>query len=164
MSEQFSHEHWMEQALLLASEAAKKGEVPVGAVVVLDNEIVGRGSNGPIYGCDPTAHAEIIALRDAAQRIQNYRLVDTSIYVTIEPCTMCLGAMVHARVKSLFYGAPERKSGVVDSNAQLHTADWLNHKLDVSGGYLEERCSQMISEFFAARRAAQKAQRLRAKA
>lgn len=147
----------MRYALALAEKAADAGEVPVGAVVVLNDEVVGEGWNQPISGHDPTAHAEILALRAAAQKVGNYRLVDADLYVTIEPCTMCAGAVVHARVRRLVYGAVEPKSGVVNSNGQLLEQPWMNHRVEVEAGVLAERCSARISEFFRLRRAEKKA-------
>lgn len=146
----------MREALLLARQAEQRGEVPVGAVVVKENEIVGRGFNQPIFSSDPTAHAEIMALRDAANFLSNYRLVDCTLYVTIEPCTMCAGAMVHARIKQLVYGASEPKSGVIASNAGLLDAQYMNHCVEQLGGVLAEECSDLISAFFKRRRQQQK--------
>lgn len=143
---------WMREAITLAKEAALNGEVPVGAIVVVDDKIIGRGFNQPISTCDPTAHAEIIALRDAAKRIGNYRLVDASLYVTLEPCTMCAGAMIHSRIKRLIYGASEPKSGVIHSQNNLFDAPYFNRKIDVSAGVCGDECSQIISAFFANRR------------
>ncbi len=155
-SEETNHEFWMREALQLARQAEEHDEVPVGAVVVKDNEIVGRGYNRPISSSDPSAHAEIVAMRDAAQRLQNYRLVGCTLYVTIEPCTMCAGAMVHARIKRLVYGAKEPKSGVIDSNAQLLQSEFLNHRIEEIGAVLETECSTMISKFFSQRRLAKR--------
>ena len=139
---------FMREALQLASCAEAAGEVPVGAVVVHEGEIVGRGWNKPISGCDPTAHAEIIALRDAATRLGNYRLPDCTLYVTIEPCAMCAGAIVHSRVARLVFGAPEPKAGVVLSNGQFLDRDNLNHKVRYQAGVLADECSGVISAFF----------------
>jgi len=147
---------FMREALQLASCAEAEGEVPVGAVVVHEGEIVGRGWNKPISGCDPTAHAEIIALRDAATRLSNYRLPDCTLYVTIEPCAMCAGAIVHSRVARLVFGAPEPKAGVVLSNGQFLDRDNLNHKVSYQAGLLADECSGMISAFFKKRRAAKR--------
>ena len=155
-SEETNHEIWMLEALQLARQAEAHDEVPVGAVVVKDNEIVGRGYNQPISSSDPSAHAEIVAMRDAAQHLKNYRLVGCTLYVTIEPCTMCAGAMVHARIKRLVYGAKEPKSGVIDSNAQLLQSEFLNHRIEQIGAVLETECSTMISEFFSQRRLAKR--------
>ena len=143
---------FMHQALALAKKAAALGEVPVGAVVVRDGEVVGRGWNQPISGRDPSAHAEIMALRDAARTADNYRLPGTTLYVTIEPCTMCAGAIVHARVERLVYGAAEPKSGVAASNGSIFEREYFNHRVQVSGGVLAQECAAEISAFFARRR------------
>jgi len=145
---------FMREALQLAGRAEAEGEVPVGAVVVHNGVIVGRGWNKPISGCDPTAHAEIIALRDAATRRSNYRLPDCTLYVTIEPCAMCAGAIVHSRIARLVFGAPEPKAGVVLSNGQFLDRDNLNHKVSYQAEVLADECSGMISAFFKKRRAA----------
>lgn len=147
-------EYWMQKALALAEAAGRAGEVPVGAVLVRDGELLGEGSNAPITTADPTAHAEIRALRAAATAVGNYRLTGTTLYVTIEPCAMCAGAMVHARVKRLVFGAREPRAGSVVSRAQLLDADYTNHRVEVTEGVLAERCSQLITEFFCERRAA----------
>ena len=147
-----SDQYWMGLALEQAELAAAKNEVPVGAVVVLDNELIGSGYNQMITACDPTAHAEIIALRDAAQTIENYRLMDATLYVTLEPCSMCAGAMVHSRIAHLVYGATEPKAGVAKSRDEFFTADFLNHRVTVEGGVCAEQCSSMLSDFFARRR------------
>ncbi|MBW0146508.1 tRNA adenosine(34) deaminase TadA [Marinobacter arenosus] len=147
-----SDELWMARALELAAQAASAGEVPVGAVVVLDGKEVGAGFNAPITGCDPTAHAEIRALRDAAARVGNYRLSGAVLYVTLEPCTMCVGAIVHSRVSRLVYGAPEPKAGAVESARRTLEEPHLNWDVSVVSGVLQQRCSEMISGFFSARR------------
>ena len=121
----------MQQAIILAREAEQMGEVPIGAVLVKDGEIIGRGMNRTIMDCDPTAHAEIVALRNAAKNIGNHRLVDTHLYVTLEPCTMCAGALIHARVSSLIYGATEPKAGAVVSSATVLKNESLNHQVEV---------------------------------
>ena len=146
------HDAFMRAALDQARQGFSAGEVPVGAVVVRDGEIVGRGFNQPIGGRDPTAHAEIVAIRDAARALGNYRLVGTTMYVTIEPCMMCVGAMVHARVGTLVFGAPEPKAGAVVSSCHAHELPSLNHRIDVVGGVLEEDCRAIIQEFFKTRR------------
>ena len=146
-------EHWMSRALQLAGEAAAKGEVPVGAVVVLDGKEIGAGFNAPISGCDPTAHAEIRALRDAGARVGNYRLPDATLYVTLEPCTMCVGAIVHARISRLVYGASEPKAGAIESARRTLEEPHLNWDVTAVGGVLSEQCSQVITEFFSRRRA-----------
>jgi tRNA(adenine34) deaminase len=146
-------EVWMSRALQLAGQAGTAGEVPVGAVVVLDGKEIGAGFNAPISGCDPTAHAEIRALRDAAARVGNYRLSGATLYVTLEPCTMCVGAVVHSRISRLVYGAAEPKAGAVESARQTLSEPHLNWRVDSVGGVLADQCSHVISEFFARRRA-----------
>jgi tRNA(adenine34) deaminase len=146
------HDTFMRAALEEARKGFDAGEVPVGAVVVLDGAIVGRGFNQPIGSRDPTAHAEIVALRAAATALGNYRLVGTTLYVTIEPCLMCVGAMVHARVATLVFGAPEPKAGAVVSSCRAHELPSLNHRIEVVSGVLEEDCRAIIQEFFKTRR------------
>ena len=143
---------WMQTALQLATQAETQGEVPVGAVLVQDDQMIGAGANAPIGQCDPTAHAEIVALRQAATRINNYRLVDTTLYVTLEPCVMCIGAIVHARVKRLVYGALDTKAGAVCSAFQIIEANKLNHHVACEGGLLGDVCGNLLSEFFRSRR------------
>ena len=147
-----THDRFMRAALEEARRGFAAGEVPVGAVVVLDGEIAGRGYNQPIGSRDPTAHAEVVALRAAAQVIGNYRLVGSTLYVTIEPCLMCVGAMVHARVATLVFGAPEPKAGAVVSSCRAHELPSLNHRIEVAGGVLEDDCRAIIQEFFKTRR------------
>ena len=142
----------MRDALGLAGEAARLGEVPVGAVVVVDGEVVGRGFNRPITSTDPTAHAEIVALRDAAQRLGNYRLTGATMYVTVEPCLMCVGALVHARIGTLVYGAPEPKAGAVDSTQRAHEHAALNHRMTVISGVLASESRELMQRFFKERR------------
>ncbi|MGB0732937.1 MAG: tRNA adenosine(34) deaminase TadA [Pontibacterium sp.] len=151
------HLQYMHHALSLANKAAELGEVPVGAVVVVDGVIVGEGWNRPITDNDPTAHAEVVALRDAAKNVDNYRLVNADMYVTIEPCSMCAGAMVHARIARLIYGATEPKAGVAQSRTEFFKSPWLNHRIEVIGGVLGDECSAKISAFFKQRRAVIKA-------
>ena len=143
---------YMQVALELAVQAAEVGEVPVGAVVVKDGEIIGHGSNAPIGRHDPTAHAEIQAMRDAAQRLGNYRLVGCSLYVTLEPCAMCSGAIQHARIARLVYGASDPKTGACGSVVDLMNEPRLNHHTEVTGGVMAEACGALLSSFFAARR------------
>jgi tRNA(adenine34) deaminase len=145
-------ERFMRAALEEAHLAGDRGEVPVGAVVVLDDAIVGRGYNQPISACDPTAHAEIVALREAGRRVGNYRLTGATVYVTIEPCQMCVGAMVHARIARLVYGAPEPKAGAVESAMRAHEHAALNHRLEALGGVLEDECRAVMQGFFQKRR------------
>lgn len=142
----------MRAALGLAREAGAAEEVPVGAVVVVGGEIVGRGYNQPILGNDPTAHAEIMALRDAARRLGNYRLPGSTLYVTLEPCVMCTGAIMHARVARVVYGARDPKTGAAGSIIDLYREDRLNHHAEIEGGVLAEECGALLSSFFAARR------------
>ena len=145
-------EGFMRAALELAREARERGEVPVGAVLVMDGEIVGRGFNQPVGLNDPTAHAEIVALRQAGQETGNYRLPGSTMYVTIEPCQMCVGAMVHARVARVVYGTPEPKAGAIESAMRAHEHPSLNHRLEVTGRVLEDDCRELIQTFFAERR------------
>lgn len=142
----------MGQALGLARQGGMLGEVPVGAVVVFENRIVGRGFNSPISRHDPTAHAEIQAMREAALHLGNYRLVGCDLYVTLEPCVMCAGAIMHARIARLFYGASDPKTGACGSIVNLFQENRLNHHTSVSGGILATECGRMLSDFFAARR------------
>jgi tRNA(adenine34) deaminase len=143
---------YMNMALELARQAAALGEVPVGAVVVRDDEVIGRGFNRPIGGHDPSAHAEIAALRDAGQQVGNYRLPGATLYVTLEPCTMCIGAMFHARISRVVFGARDPKTGAAGSVLDLFAESRLNHHAMVEGGVLATECGAMLSSFFAARR------------
>ena len=143
---------FMQEALHLAAQAGASGEVPVGAVVVRDGEILGRGQNAMIAHNDPTAHAEILALRDAAQRVGNYRLVDCEIYVTLEPCVMCAGATMHARIARVIFGAADPKTGACGSVVNLFAEERLNHHAELTDGVLSEACAQQLKEFFALRR------------
>ena len=142
----------MQEALGQARIASEHGEIPVGAVLVRDGQILGRGASCQILTCDPTAHAEIIALRDGGRRIKNYRLVDTTLYVTLEPCMMCVGAMVHARIARLVYGCDAPKTGVVRSHGELLEWPSHNHRVAVTGGVLAEPCSALLTSFFARQR------------
>lgn len=143
---------FMQAALALATEAAALGEVPVGAVVVRGGEIIGRGFNRSITSHDPTSHAEVVALRDAAARVQNYRLKDCQLFVTLEPCMMCVGAMLHARVTRVVYGARDPKTGACGSVIDLPSEAKLNHHATFEGGVLQDECSAMLKAFFQARR------------
>ena len=145
----------MYAALDLATQAAALGEVPVGAVVVKDGEVIGRGYNRPISSADPTAHAEIVALRQAAAALGNYRLPGCELYVTLEPCAMCVGAMVHARIARIVYGAADPKTGACGSVVDLFSEEKLNHHTTVTGGVLADEAGRLLSEFFAARRNAE---------
>jgi tRNA(adenine34) deaminase len=151
-------EYFMREALSLARAAECLGEVPVGALVVRDGIIVGRGFNSPIGESDPTAHAEIAALRDAGRNLENYRLPGCELFVTLEPCAMCAGAILHARLARVIYGARDYKTGVHGSVVDLFAVARLNHHTEVLGGVLAEECAQMLSAFFAARRARRDAQ------
>lgn len=142
----------MQEAISLAQQAANSGEVPVGAVVVKDGEIVGRGSNAPIQLNDPSAHAEMLAIRDAANTLGNYRLIDCTLYVTLEPCAMCAGVIQHARLSKLIYGASDPKTGVCGSVINLMAEGKLNHHTVVIGGLLAEKCGKLLSSFFKERR------------
>ncbi|MCC1497285.1 tRNA adenosine(34) deaminase TadA [Alcanivorax sp. 1008] len=152
MSVDPQHEVWMAQALELAKTAAEHGEVPVGALLVRDGEVIGEGWNQPIGRHDPTAHAEVVALRDAAARVGNYRLGGSVLYVTIEPCTMCFGALMHARVGTLVYGAREPRAGVCGSQLSLPAQYFYNHRLEVIGGVMAQQSSAMLKSFFARKR------------
>lgn len=145
-------EQWMQLALDQAQLAADNGEVPVGAVLVKDGELIASGFNQPITSCDPSAHAEIVVLRVAAKQLANYRLPGTTLYVTIEPCTMCVGALVHARIERLVFGAPEPRAGAVVSSSQLLEGGQFNHRIEVDGGVLAEQCASVMQQFFRSRR------------
>jgi len=150
--EAFPPEHWMEEALALARDAQARGEVPVGAVVIKDGAIIGRGGNTPIAANDPTAHAEIAALREAGRALGNYRLPDCDLYVTIEPCAMCAGAILHARIRRLVFGARDPKTGACGSVVDLFAERRLNHHTTVAGDIAGEACGRLLSDFFVARR------------
>lgn len=141
-------EYWMQQALLLAEKAQQQDEVPVGAVIVKDNQLIAEGWNQPIQSHDPSAHAEMQAMRAAGKALNNYRLVDTTLYVTLEPCSMCVGAMVHARVKRVVFGAYDAKTGACGSAVNLADAAHHNHIIDVTGGVLENPCRELLQGFF----------------
>lgn len=146
------HESWMRRALTLADRAAEEGEVPVGAVIVRDGKLIGEGWNQVIGSADPTAHAEVVALRDAAAAIGNYRLSGAILYVTLEPCTMCAGALVHARIADLVFAAREPKAGVVCSSCQLLEEPWYNHKVNWVGDVMAQESTARLQAFFKARR------------
>ncbi|HEX6803609.1 MAG TPA: tRNA adenosine(34) deaminase TadA [Terriglobales bacterium] len=145
-------ELWMQEALRAAQRALEADEVPVGAVVICDGAIVGRGCNRNILDSDPTAHAEIVALRDAAAAVGNHRLAGCDLFVTIEPCAMCAGAILHARIRRLVYGADDPKAGAVHSVMRVLNHPSLNHRIEVQGGVLAGRCAELLQEFFRARR------------
>jgi tRNA(adenine34) deaminase len=142
----------MQRALELARHAEADGEVPVGAVVVLDGQVIGEGRNAPIGRCDPTAHAEILALRDAGERVRSYRLGGATLYVTLEPCPMCMAAIVHARVARVVFGAWDPRQGAAGSAFDLANARALNHRVDTFGGVLGDECGALLKEFFRRRR------------
>lgn len=154
-----THQFYMERALEQADLAEEIGEVPVGAVVVIDNEIVGLGYNRCIIDSDPSLHAEMVAIRDAAKRINNYRLIGASLYVTLEPCSMCAGLLVHSRLEQLIFGASDPKAGAAGSIMNLVQHDKLNHKIDVVPNVLVDTCSEKLSDFFRKRRAHNKIQK-----
>jgi tRNA(adenine34) deaminase len=143
---------FMQKALELGREARRRGEVPVGAVVELGGVVIGEGYNQPIAAQDPTAHAEVVAIRDAARRVGNYRLPGATLYVTIEPCQMCVGAMIHARIARVVYGTPEPRAGAIESAMRAHEHPSLNHRMQATGGVLEADCRALIQSFFAERR------------
>ncbi len=146
------HERWMRHALELANEAYLVDEVPVGAVVVVNGELIGRGFNRPIGDCDPTAHAEIVAIRDAATRAGNYRLTGATLYATVEPCSMCAGALVHARIELLVFGALEPRFGAIESTARVLENSSLNHRPGVLPGVLADESTELLQRFFKAKR------------
>jgi len=145
-------EKWMRLALAAAAQAGEAGEIPVGAVAVAGGEMLATASNCPITAHDPTAHAEIVALRRAAARLGNYRLPGLTLYVTLEPCLMCVGAMIHARIERLVFGAFDPKTGAVQSRWRLTEEPWHNHRIDVAGGVLAEDCGALLRQFFRAKR------------
>ena len=151
------HDDFMRLALAQAAQARDAGEVPVGAVVVLDGAVVGTGFNQPITATDPTAHAEVVAMRAAAAALKNYRLTGATIYVTVEPCLMCVGAMVHARIGTVVFGATEPRSGAIVSMTSAHEFPELNHRVAAIGGVLEDECRAIMQEFFKERRASSRA-------
>ena len=144
---------WMQRALELAQQAESLGEVPIGAVLVKNDQIIGEGYNAPISQHDPTAHAEIMALRDAAHRLGNYRLLNTTLYVTIEPCVMCAGALVHARIQEVVFGAVEPRTGAIGSVFDILQSSRLNHQVNVRGGVMAQECAALMQNFFKRRRA-----------
>ena len=146
------HIKWMQKAILCAKSAQEKDEVPVGAIIVKDNKIIASGYNLSICNNDPTAHAEIIAIRNACEKLQNYRLTGCDLYCTLEPCMMCAGSMVHARIKKLIYAAPDPKSGVIKSNNNLLESKFLNHKIEVKSGVLAQDSANILKGFFETKR------------
>jgi tRNA(adenine34) deaminase len=154
---QFSDQYWMQHALALAKRAGEHGEVPVGAVLVLNDRVIGEGWNQPIACHDPTSHAEMLALRAGGRQIANYRLLGATLYVTLEPCVMCAGAMVHSRIQRLVYGARDLKTGAAGSQLDILHHPGMNHLVSVQGGVLEQECATLLSDFFKMRRAQHKA-------
>jgi tRNA(adenine34) deaminase len=157
---EYNDEYWMRQTLKLALRAQEEGEVPVGALLVLDNQVIGEGWNRPIGRHDPTAHAEIMALRQGGVVLQNYRLIDATLYVTLEPCVMCAGAMVHSRIRRLVYGAADEKTGAVGSLVDILRHPGMNHQIEITSGVLATDCAATLSNFFRLRREQQKALKL----
>jgi tRNA(adenine34) deaminase len=145
--------HWMRQALVAASEARERGEVPVGTCIVKGDAILAVAGNRTRTDQDPTAHAEIVALREAAHKVSNYRITDAVVYSTIEPCVMCAGALIQARVRRLVYGARDERAGAVESRFRVCDTDFLNHRIEVTAGVLEDECREIMQEFFRTRRA-----------
>jgi len=150
-------EFWMQQAIQLAQKAADEDEVPVGAIIVKNNQLISEGWNQPIQSHDPSAHAEMMAIRNAGQALNNYRLIGTTMYVTLEPCSMCVGAMIHARVSRLVFGAADLKTGAAGSAINLIHDSIHNHKIDVHGGVMEEECKHLLQTFFKHKRTLKKA-------
>jgi len=145
-------EHWMSHALALALRAEREGEVPIGAVLVRDNELLAEGWNKPISSHDPSAHAEIVAIRHAAEAVKNYRLPGTTLYVTLEPCAMCAGALIQARIERLVFGAYDPRAGAIESVFEVVTNSQLNHRVKYSGGVLQQECANLLQSFFKKRR------------
>ncbi len=152
MSDKSNDIKWMELAIQQAEYSAEKGEVPVGAVLVMNGQLLASGGNAPISMSDPTAHAEILVLREAAQKMQNYRLPGAVLYVTLEPCIMCVGALLHARISRIVYGAKDTKTGALHSTYTIGTDNLLNHQFEITGGILGERCAELLRRFFSERR------------
>jgi tRNA(adenine34) deaminase len=146
------HQYWMQQALELARKAESAGEVPVGAVLVKDGQLIAEGWNQPILSHDATSHAEIMAMREAGKKLDNYRLIDTTMYVTLEPCSMCVGAMIHARVSTVVYGAPEPRTGALGGAFNLLQANQHNHIFDVVSGVMADESKTLLQNFFQSRR------------
>ncbi len=160
MNETKGDEEWMQYAMTLALKAQDEGEVPVGAVLVLDNRVIGEGWNRSIGHHDPTAHAEIMALRQGGCAVQNYRLIDATLYVTLEPCVMCAGAMIHSRIRRVVYGAADAKTGAAGSLLDVLRHPGMNHQIEITSGVLAQACSEQLSAFFRYRRTQKKALRL----
>lgn len=152
MTSNENHQYWMQKALALAHKAEAAGEVPVGAVIVKDNQLIAEGWNQPIRSNDATSHAEIIAMRKAGEKLNNYRLIDTTMYVTLEPCSMCVGAMIHARVAKIVFGASEPRTGALGGAFNLLEANQHNHKFEIESGVMAEQCRDLLQRFFKSRR------------
>jgi tRNA(adenine34) deaminase len=150
--------HWMRQALLAAHEARTRGEVPVGACIVIGGELLAAAGNRTRTDQDPTAHAEVVALREAAGKVSNYRIVNAVVYSTIEPCVMCAGALIQARVRRLVYGARDERAGAVESRFRVCDTEFLNHRIEITAGVLEEECKEVMQDFFRERRSAKHCQ------
>ncbi len=151
-----SHEYWMSQAIDCAKQAELIGEVPVGAIIVKENQIIGRGYNQVISQSDASAHAEIQAIKNTGKNLNNYRLVETTLYVTLEPCMMCVGAIVHARIKQVVFGAYDKKTGMAGTCENCFDKPYHNHQVETLGGVLEQECAQLLQNFFKTRRKAKK--------
>ena len=149
---QLTDQYWMQKALQLAQQAEVEDEVPVGALIVKDNQLIAEAWNQPIQSHDPTAHAEIMAMRKAGQVLQNYRLMGATLYVTLEPCSMCVGAMIHARINRLVFGAYDPKTGAAGCAIELIHAAAHNHRIEVTAGVMEEQCREMLQQFFRKKR------------
>ncbi len=163
MTEPFDDQYWMEQALVYAKQAEQLDEIPVGAIIVKNNQLISAGYNRSITDNDPSAHAEMIAVREAGKVLNNYRLIDCTLYVTLEPCSMCAGLLVHSRIKRLVFGAADAKTGSAGSIMNLLQEPRLNHQVEITGGVLETQCAEVISSFFKRRRAQIKAAKLAAR-
>jgi tRNA(adenine34) deaminase len=163
MTEPFDDQYWMEQALVYAKQAEQFDEIPVGAIIVKNNQLISAGYNRSITDNDPSAHAEMIAVREAGKVLNNYRLIDCTLYVTLEPCSMCAGLLVHSRIKRLVFGAADAKTGSAGSIMNLLQEPRLNHQVEITGGVLETQCAENISSFFKRRRAQIKAAKLAAR-
>jgi len=152
MSKNNVHDFWMQKALEEAKKSLSKNEVPVGAVIVLDGVIIGRGHNQPILKTDPTSHAEIEAIRNASEKMKNYRLNGADLYVTLEPCAMCFGAIIHSRISNIFFGVSDQKSGVCGTCEDLSEKKYFNHKPHITGQIMTHECSKILKDFFKAKR------------
>ena len=152
LKDEFDHEYWMQKAIEMAKKAQVSDEVPVGAIIVLEDKLIGQGYNQVISNNDASAHAEIQAIRNAGQAIKNYRVVKSTIYVTLEPCMMCVGAIVHARIDNIVFGAYDQKTGMAGTRDNCFEKPYHNHKVNIHGGILELNCAQLLKQFFKAKR------------